>query len=171
MPGGYDQYLVSLRLVAEHVHTTRPTPQQLQLRMQEMFGRKLTSGAAYERWRFLCRAELLTEADGQCILADACEAWRLDHDPSHLIARVHSNTRFVGEMLAQLDQPKTTEELLHAANERYLMGWQRTTQIANRHGWLQSAGMVEHSKVTGRLARTDAGTALLAGLETEPPLG
>ena len=171
MPGGYDEYLVSLRSAAEFVHATRPTPTQLQLRMQTMFERELTRRSAYDRWRGLCRAGLLTEVDGECVLTDACEAWRVDDDPARLITQVHRNIRFFGELLAQLDNPMTTDELRHAANEGYLMGWQATTQIDNRRGWLQSAGMIEQSKVTGKLTRTNAGADLLARLEVEPRLG
>ncbi len=62
MPGGYDGYLVSLGRVAKHVDVARPTSQQLQSWMRDEFA--ITQDSAYTRWRSLCRAGLLTEADG-----------------------------------------------------------------------------------------------------------
>ena len=168
MPGGYDGYLVSLRRVAEYLDVAQPTPEQLQSWMRDQFA--ITAGSAYSRWRSLCRAGLLTEADCGCVLTDACAEWRLNDDPAQLMTQVHRNIRFFGELLALLDNPKTTEELRHAANERYPMGWQATTQINMRRGWLQSAGMIELDEATGRLVRTEAGTVLLDALEVEPPL-
>ena len=108
---------------------------------------------------------------GGCVLIDACAEWRLNDGPAQLMTQVHRNIRFFGELLAQLDNPKTTEELRHAANEGYLMGWQSTAQLNFRRGWLQSAGMIEPDEATGRLVRTEAGTKLLDRLEIEPPLG
>lgn len=169
MPGGCDGYLVSLREVAECVSATPLAPHQLQSWMRGRF--QITPGSAYSRWPSLRRAGLLTGIDGVCVLSDACETWHRSDDPAHLMAHVHHNIRFMGELLALLDSPMTTEELRRAANSHYLMGWQATTQIDNCRGWLQSAGMVEKSKLTGHLMRTDVGTALLVWLEIEPPMG
>ena len=169
MPGGYDGYLASLRRVAEFVGVAQPSPEQLQSWMRDAFA--ITAGSAYSRWRTLCRAGLLVKAASVCRPTPACETWLRGDDPAPLMTQVHNSIRFFGELLRQLDNPMTTEELRHAATAHYRMGWQATTQIDNRRGWLQSAGMVEHNDVTGKLSRTDSGAALLVRLEIEPPLG
>ena len=168
MPGGYDGYLVSLRRVVDYVVTAQPSPEQLQAWMRDALA--ITAGSAYTRWRTLCRAGLFYTVSGMCSPAPACKAWLRYDDPTWLIAEIHRNIQFVGELLTQLDAPVSTEELLHAANERYRMGWLSVAQLNFRRGWLQSSRMLEHNNVTGTLKRTDAGTALLARLEVESPL-
>ena len=168
MPGGYDGYLVSLHRVADYVASVRPTPGQLQSWMRETLS--ITAGSAYTRWRTLCRAGWLLTLDGVCIPAPACVAWLRDDDPAPLIAEMHRNVQFIGELLALSETPLSTEELLLAANTRYRMGWRSVAQLNFRRGWLQSAGLLEHNEVTGALKRTDGGSILLIRLEIEPPM-
>lgn len=168
MPGGYDSYLISLRRVSEYTVSVQPTPEQLQSWMRETLS--ITAGSAYTRWRTLCRAGWYSAVDGVCTPSPACVAWLRDDDPASLIAEMHRNVQFIGELLAVLETPLSAEELLLAANTRYRMGWRSTAQLNFRRGWLQSAGLLEHNDVTGALERTDGGSVLLHRLEIEPPM-
>ena len=168
MPGGYDSYLISLRRVAEYTASVQPTPEQLQPWMSEALS--ITARSAYDRWRSLCRAGWYSVVDGICTPFPACVAWLRDDDPASLISEMHRNVQFIGELLAVLETPLSTEELLFAANTRYRMGWRSAAQLNFRRGWFQSAGLLEHNDVTGALKRTDGGSALLDRLEIEPPM-
>ena len=59
--------------------------------------------------------------------------------------------------------PCNNDQLLTIANERYNIGLDTQTQIVNRRGWLQSAGMVV-SVDDGKIEATAAGLALLTEL-------
>jgi hypothetical protein len=130
----------------------------------------ITAGSAYTRWRTLCRAGWFSAVDGVCTASPACVAWLRDDDSALLIAEMHRNVQFVGELLALAGTPLSTEELLVAANTTYRMGWRSVAQLNFRRGWLQSAGLLEHDHVAGALERTDGGSALLHRLEIEPPM-
>ncbi len=71
------------------------------------------------------------------------EQWRHTGDDRIVGALLHSRCQLIGELLAAAREPQSTEQLLRVANDRYGMGWDTQTQIANRRGWLQSAGMLE----------------------------
>ena len=83
-----------------------------------------------------------------------------------LIAIIHSRVKFVGEMLSELDQPKSTEELRQVAG-RYGLDWETHTQIDNRRGWLQSAKLIDGAR--NELGLTDAGRRLLSQLKNHDP--
>ena len=86
-----------------------------------------------------------------------------DHIP---IAMIHSRLKFVGEMLSELEEPKSAEALRKAAS-RYGLDWKTYTQINNRRGWLQSANLIEGA--ANRLKLTDAGRHLLGRLNIYVP--
>src|SRR5207249_720028 len=71
--------------------------------------------------------------------------------------------QFIGELLDAALEPRSNDELLSIANERYGMGWDTQTQIVNRRGWLQSAEMLAATE-DGKTVTTPAGRALLAEL-------
>ena len=168
MPGGYGGYLASLRRVADYVVDAHPSPQQLQSWMREAFA--IIAASAYGRWRSLCRAGLLTESHGVWSISASCDVWRRTENPIPLITEMHRNIRFIGEFLMLLDAPVSTEQLLNRANERYRMGWRSVAQLNFRRGWLQSAGLLNAQSLSQTLIRTEAGSALVEGLEIEPPL-
>jgi hypothetical protein len=71
-------------------------------------------------------------------------------------------------MLAHLNEPRTTEELLEHANDAYGMRWTSRGQITRRRQVLGGLGAVDLDD-EGRLTRTMFGDAALARLELAPP--
>ncbi|MHB1445739.1 MAG: EVE domain-containing protein [Acidimicrobiales bacterium] len=158
MPGGYDGYLGALGRACELVEAERPTAEEFVRVLEREFG--LANRGAYLRAIFLRRAGFVVEQNGVCCLSDWARRWLAGRDPGIAIALLHGRTRFVGEMLLVAREPRTVEEILLIANERYGAGWATSTQVNNRRGWLQSAAMLENDDA-GRLVTTERGRAFL----------
>jgi len=161
MPGGYDRYLDSLRKICTIVDEERPATSELAGRLEDVLEVKAT--AARLRASFLRKAGIFAVQGGLCKVSPWTETWRQSGDNRVIVSLLHSRCQLIGELLDAANEPKTTDELLGIANERYGMGWDTQTQIGNRRGWLQSAGML---KVTdeGKIQTTDAGRSLVQEL-------
>jgi ribosomal protein S19E (S16A) len=90
-------------------------------------------------------------------LSDDAEQFLVSGDTDYLIATFHSNVRFVGELLAELETPKTHSELNSVASEKYLLEWSTLDQVRRRTNWLRTAGLIELWKSGNKLALTDEG--------------
>ena len=167
MPGGYDGYFDSLRWTAESTQDAPASRIELAVRMAGHFD--LTESAARYRLSFLKMVGFLTVDSGVWVLPELIKQWLLDRDPTPLVARLHHRVQFIGEMLKGLEEPMTTADLRRWACEQYLMGWETNTQIDNRRGWLQSAGLMERNR-DGLLCLTDGGSKFLALVVVEPSL-
>lgn len=167
LPGGYDGYLKSLRDFCEMVVDDRPATSELTVRIENLWNVQPT--AARLRASFLRKAGILTDSGGTVSLSDWASEWFRSDEPKIIIALLHSRCRFVGEMLSLTDSPRSNEELLSLANDRFNMRWDTQTQIANRRGWLQSAGMLTTTS-DGRVEMTKLGQALLNELELLDPI-
>jgi predicted RNA-binding protein with PUA-like domain len=178
MPGGYSGYLDSLVEICNIVDEERPKPIELAARLEAQM--HLAATAARLRESFLRKAGFIEQSGGVCRVGLWAQRWRESGDPRIAIALLHARCRFIGEMLAEAQTPRTTDELRQIANERYGLKWDTQTQVLNRRGWLQSAGMLEATD-DGRIQTTSAGKALLheltlfRGASTEdagkPPVG
>lgn len=146
-----------MRLLAEE----RPTPPELAHRLEEVLGIRAT--AARLRDSFLRKVGIVSVQGGLCRLGSWAERWRQTGDNRIIVALLHSRCQLIGKLLAEVREPRSSEELLRVANDRYRMGWDTQTQIDNRRGWLQSAGMIGVTE-DGKLQTTSAGAALLAEL-------
>lgn len=158
MPGGYDGYFDSLRWTAESIQDAPPSQSELAARVASHFG--LTESAARLRLSFLKKVGFLSVDSGVWVLPEFIKQWLLDRDPIQLVARLHHRVQFIGEMLKGLEEPMTTADLRHWACDQYLMGWETNTQIDNRRGWLQSAGLMERNR-DGLLCLTGDGSGFL----------
>lgn len=168
MPGGYGGFLNSLRWVVECLGDEGLTEQDLGRRFAEHY--RLTAKASAYRISFLKRTGLIRANSSTCHAGQSALTWKQTGDTTVLIEQIHATTRFVGEMLGALREPRTAEAIrVHCANEQFGMGWTTMTQIDNRRGWLQSAGLVAPTPV-GRLALTESGKEFLAAVVIEPPL-
>ena len=92
--------------------------------------------------------------------------WLGGADDDLLIAVIHSRIRFVGEMLEELRESKSTERLRQIA-AGYGLDWERQTQINNRRGWLESAKLIAGSSQDLKL--TAGGESLLSRLVVHRP--
>ena len=140
MPGGYDGYLESLRWTAETIQSVQLTEKEMAARMAVRFN--LRESAASSRLSFLRKVDFLRLDSATFVIPELTYSWLQDGDPSPLLAGLHFRVHFIGEMLAALDDPMTTAELRRWACEQYLQDWKTNTQIDNRRGWLQSAGLM-----------------------------
>ena len=167
MPGGYDGYFDSLRWAAESTQEAPPSQSELAARMADQFG--LTESAARLRLSFLKKVGFLGVDSGVWILPELTKRWLVNRDAAPLIARLHQKVQFIGEMLKGLEQPMTTADLRRWACDQYLMGWETNTQIDNRRGWLQSAGLIKRDS-DGLLCLTDDGSGFLDLVVVQPAL-
>lgn len=167
MPGGYSGYLQSLKKVCMVVAEERPTPAELAGRLETVLGIKPT--AARLRESFLRKVGLVSTETGICRLGSWTEKWLADNDDRLIVALLHGRCQFIGELLdAARHSAVTSEQLLAVANDRYGMGWDTQTQISNRRGWLQSAGMLVDTG-DGKVQATEAGRVLLTELVLHDP--
>jgi predicted RNA-binding protein with PUA-like domain len=166
MPGGYSAYLHSLKKVCAVVAEERPTPVELAGRLEAALAVKAT--AARLRESFLRKVGIISVHDGVCRLGLWTEKWLSSGDDRILVALLHGRCQFMGEMLDAARTPSSNDQLLTVANDRYGMGWDTQTQIVNRRGWLQSAGMLA-SADDGKVQTTAGGLSLLAELALYDP--
>ncbi len=166
MPGGYDEYLVSLRSILELAMNQRFSTDELAKAIQTRFGLSATN--ARLGTLFLRRAGLLYETNGIIELSDISKRYYLTGDPRLVVAQLHSRIQLIGELLDLLDSPQSSDELLDLVNARYGMGWTTKAQIQRRRGWLQSAGVLTVDDER-RYVRTELGTELLKALSIHPP--
>jgi hypothetical protein len=166
MPGGYDGYLTSLRSVCELIDTERPSKSELPARMEALLG--VTANAARHRESFLRKMGVVQIEGGICQLSDWARRWYDSSDDRIIVALLHSRCQLIGELLDACREPRSVDELRAEANSRFGMGWDTATQINNRRGWLQSAGMLT-ALDDRRIQLTEAGAALLARLDLFRP--
>jgi hypothetical protein len=166
MPGGYDGYLATLAKVCAMVDEERPSAPELPGLLERELGVRTT--AARLRESFLRKVGIVVVQDGICRVGSWARRWHESDDDRVVIALLHSRCQLVGELLAVACEPRTTEEMLVIANEKYRMGWDTQTQILNRRGWLQSARMLSVNE-DGRVETTTMGRELLAELTLYDP--
>ena len=167
MPGGVAHYFETVAAILERVVEERPERSELDSWVQHHFN--VTPQRAAFVVRYLARAGLLTLSTSSSSLTSAGERWRQDHDAEFLFALVHGRIRFVGEFLAFLDVPRTTEEVLRHANESYAMNWTTSAQITRRRQFLMSLGYIEADD-SGGMKRTSKGAAALKRVELASPI-
>ena len=166
MPGGYSGYLISLKKVCVLVADERPTPAELASRLETVLEVKAT--AARLRESFLRKVGLISVHGGTCTLGPWTEKWLTSSDDRIVAALLHGRCQFIGELLDAARSPRSNDELLAVANEIYGMGWDTQTQIVNRRGWLQSAGMLTDMG-DGRVQLSDKGRLLLSEIALHDP--
>ena len=166
MPGGYTGYLKSLRKVCALVADERPTPPELARRLETVLEVKPT--AARLRESFLRKIGIISVQGGTCSLGPWTEKWLASGDDRIIIALLHGRCQFIGELLDAARSPRSNDELLAVANDVYGMGWDTSTQIVNRRGWLQSAGMLTDMG-DGKVQLSDKGRLLLSEITLHDP--
>ena len=164
MPGGYTEYLASLRAICERLEQENLSFENLVTWTRERFDISETS--ARLRLAFLRNAGLIHQSDGIIAVDARISHWMQNGGDDVPVAIIHSRIKFIGEMLSELEEPKSAEELRKAAS-RYGLDWQTYTQIRLRSGWLQSAGLIEGTQ--NRLRLTDDGRRLLSRLKIHTP--
>ena len=134
MPGGYTEYLASLRAICERLEQENLSFEDLVTWTRERFD--ISERSARLRLAFLRNAGLIYQSDGIIAVDARIRHWMQNGGNDIPVAIIHSRIKFIGEMLSELEEPKSVEELREAAS-RYGLDWQTYTQVRLRSGWLQ----------------------------------
>lgn len=111
----------------------------------------------------LVRAGLLLREGSTYRPSAAALTWYESGDSAVLVGALHSNVRFVGEIMDALTAgPRTHEQLLDLARKEFDLPWDTPGPVRGRTAWLAVTGMVDH--FNGHLHLTDAGRSVLARL-------
>ena len=103
---------------------------------------------------FLKRAGLIEQEDNGILrLPELMYRWIETKDNSIPIAIIHRHIRFIGELLAEIKEPKTVSELLEVAAKKYKFDWTQDQQVKRRCRWLMSAGMIIPENGSNRLGK------------------
>ena len=166
MPGGLFNYINSLEDICKQIAKHRPSALTIRTWLQTNF--YLTEKGADERLKFLRRSGIIENNFNQCDLTDTANRWHQTGDDGILIALLHSRTKYLGEMLAELGTGSNTLDELNKSANTYGLKWDSLNQVNLRRGWLQSAKLIE--AVNGdALSITDAGYDLLTDLQLHQP--
>ncbi|WP_143568780.1 restriction endonuclease [Streptomyces amritsarensis] len=99
------------------------------------------------------------------------EEWLNSGDDAYLIAILHANIRFVGELVHEAREGCTQSDLLTRAAEKYGCAWESLDQIRRRTAWLRAGGFVELD-FRHDITPTESGLELVRRLElAEPKIG
>ena len=94
----------------------KPTSSELVSQMCRRFS--ITDTASRLRESFLRKAGFIEVEAGTCQTGSWARGWLDSGDDFLAIALLHSRCRFIGEMIAELQEPKTTEDLLYIVIQR-----------------------------------------------------
>ncbi len=95
--------------------------------------------------------------------------WLETADNAYLMGVFHSEIRFVGELLEQLDAgPLTHSQLTQIAKDEYDLPWGSMDQVRRRTTWARASGFLE-LRFDNYLELTEAGRGLLERLDNRPP--
>ncbi|MFE2294554.1 hypothetical protein [Streptomyces sp. NPDC059452] len=81
-------------------------------------------------------------------------------DDLYLIAVLHANVRFIGEVLAELGGGIAHNELNEIAAKKYGLTWSSLDQVRRRVYWLRAAGLVDYW-TNGKIVPTERGRQFL----------
>jgi hypothetical protein len=166
LPGGIDGFQRVLTEILTEVDATQLARAELIEWLAEHY--EVSARRAALVIGYLGRTGLLRAEPTRVELTPDGAGWLADRDRGRLLALLHGRVRYVGEMLAHLDEPRTTEQLLRHANEVYGMRWTSRGQIVRRRHLLGGLDAVVLDDA-GRLQRTDFGTRVLGQLAVAAP--
>jgi len=120
--------------------------------------------------RGLARSGLIKRGDrpGLVGLTEEANRWLGEGEDTYLIALAHANIRFLGELLSEIDERTTHEDLRAAAEHKYQLSWRTLDQVHRRTLWLRAGGFVELWP-NNDLVLTEAGAALRDELSVVKP--
>ncbi|MFA9431460.1 EVE domain-containing protein [Egicoccus sp. AB-alg2] len=158
----YQQVLAE---ILGYVDATQPARQEFVDWLTPRYGGSRNRAASVAN--FLAKMGLLYLDAARVGLSPEGARWLQERDAAFLLALFHARLRYVGELLAALDRPRSLEELRQYANDAYALNWRRRGQITRRRQFLAGLGAVEVDE-SGRLVRTPFGEAVLGRLTLAP---
>ena len=167
LAGGYERYLDTLAWIVTQCRNGSLDESALVQHYEMQFA--LARKAAKEQIWSLRRCGLLDSNGGRIGPTALATQWLDTSQPSLVIATMHANVKFVGELLGLIRGPRPASFLLQAAVSGYgLSGWRGQGPINYRLGWLRSAGFAEQLP-DRTFQATDAGLAFLQIVELYVP--
>ena len=112
---------------------------------------------------------LVIKNDNGWSLTHEARRWIQTEDNLYLAAIICSRTKFAGEHLALLHDPKSTKELFDIAREQYGMTWKTVNQVHARNDWFCALGLVQHYTQINKYALTSAGRSFLLSIDIMSP--
>lgn len=102
-------------------------------------------------------------------LSEEGEIYLESKDDLYLTSIYCANVRFTGEMLANLKEPKTLQELLDIANNEYHLNWETKSEVGNRITWFRQLNLVKFNDVNFTYGLTDAGEDFIRNIHYVNP--
>ena len=169
IPGGQTKYLENLSKICSWVKKWSLAPDGLITNVEAELN--ISPNYASNCVAFLERAGVIQRNDdGILQLPEQISRWMETEDNNILISIFHCNIKFIGEMLAELEEPKSVQELHNVAVKKYGFNWgSNINEVRYRYYWLKSAELIE-SLDNDRMVVTNAGRELLTKLEVFTPL-
>ncbi|MCY4362239.1 MAG: HNH endonuclease [Gammaproteobacteria bacterium] len=175
MPDPNTEFLDMLKKTCIKVDNSEQlSPEELADWMKE--GAQRNSQFTSDCVKFLLRARLIEqENNGILRLPELMSRWIETKDNNIPIALIHRHIRFIGEMLAELKEPKTVIDLLNVAVKKYKFDWGQNQQVKRRCSWLMSAGLIMPEDGSNRMRNstplrlTPSGSDLLHQLDIYIP--
>ena len=166
LAGGYERYLDTLDWILQQCRDDRLDQDELQRRYMAAYS--LDSYVALGHIQGLQKYGLLEKRPDHIAVTSPSARWLETKFADFIVGAMHSNLKFVGELLHEVRLPRTRKSLLATANSSYGFEWQKDSQIAYRLGWLRSAGFAQQQPGNTYQA-TDAGLAFLDRIKLYRP--
>lgn len=166
LAGGAERYLSTLSWILRQCEAgDRPISTVVELYGQHY---EQNENVASQQVRVLRKYGLLNFDAEHCAPSAPAARWLKTDGAEIVIGTLHANVRFIGELLDEVRQPRTREELRGTANHTFGFSWQKVSQVAYRLNWLRSAGFVQLLE-GWRYQATDAGLAFLDRIKLYRP--
>ncbi|MEH0938325.1 hypothetical protein [Micromonospora psammae] len=103
------------------------------------------------------------ESDNRWVAAEPLLKWLANPLDDALAEHLHGNTKFFGELLANIEKPNSKADFLALAR-KYGLHWTSTTQLYARINFMELLGLVEQWE-TYKFVITDRGRSLVARIQ------
>lgn len=164
--GGAEHYLSTLEWILRQCHAGDRGIASI----AELYGQHygLNKSVATQQVGMLRKYGLLELQAKRCVPSSDAARWLETGHAEIVIGTLHANIRFIGELLDEIQHPRSREQLRRVANDTFGFDWKKVQQIAYRLNWLRSAGLAE--VVPGwKYQTTVAGLAFLKRVELQRP--
>lgn len=164
LPGARTQWLTTLRELIKELSVLQD-PSSSDAPLQQ------PGGLNRHQMQRLVRAGLLLREGSAFLPTPLALAWYGSGDAALLVEILHSNVRFVGEVMdALVAGPRTHEQLVDLARSEFYLPWDTPGPVRDRTSWLVVTGMVD--LFDGHVHLTNTGHNVLARLvlgRPQPP--
>ena len=166
LAGGYERYFDTLAWILQQCSDGQLDQGELQQRYMAAYS--LDPYVALVQIQGLQKYGLLAKESNHLAATSPSILWLETRRADFIIGTMHANLKLVGELIQEVQLPRTRKSLLKTAVSSYGFGWQKDSQIAYRLGWLRSAGFAEQRPGNSYQA-TPAGLEFLEHIDVHQP--